>query len=462
MYQPETTGGRVAASPGQPHKMVATPPARANEAGQEIITTVGPNDILLGRGAPFTENPGNIKFRELVGTRHMYYSAAKRQKDKQLVAWRVLKEIEARGGRFLKQLPTRSSGDSSTDKNAEAEAPTRSIENAVWVVVQDQKEILTKIKQLLRDLAPESMSKRIHRRLYRYRKLGRKPGEKITPPSSPLPLLNELESNHGRDTGKQQPGSDQTPPTAWSPAKGTAFSNATMPATPAMGLPFVSNPAGLPQIGVIPWSVGARVASQAISQVPKAHSNPQMNASVPGNVLFHPQMFQQRLVVGQNPAPSGVAPHPLPSNPYPSWVSQSGPLSPPSGQNTSSSPPAGSSGAKPTTPTLLSVVPVPAVNNPRFPVVDARLLPFFHQGVPNAPPVVVLPPIIYAANSPPPAAPVATTLAQVQAQVPPTMGARRQPTYTQSKPMTTQKSVRTTEEARQIKAATVVSVEETM
>lgn len=126
-------------------------------------TTVGPNDILMGRGAPITENPGNTKLRELVVQHIPDYARAVKQKDKHAVALRILEQIHQRGGRFLRK--------------------TNDKEHA-FVVVKNEKEKITKVKQLLRDMEPHSLSKRIERRRYQYRKLGQKANNQNSTKSS--------------------------------------------------------------------------------------------------------------------------------------------------------------------------------------------------------------------------------------------------------------------------------------
>ena len=144
--------------------------------GDRIVYSVGPHDVLMGRGAPITENPGNARLRQLVKERLRLplFSQAMCQKDKHNVAVDIVNEIKARGGRFLRKHGTVTEGTSaSNDRETGAASSSNShLQKPCWIVVQDEKQIITKTKQLLRDMEPESMSRRLERRMYRYRKLG--------------------------------------------------------------------------------------------------------------------------------------------------------------------------------------------------------------------------------------------------------------------------------------------------
>ena len=68
------------------------------------ITTVGDNDVLLGRGAVLLFHPGNVMYRRVVQDHRSEYLLANRA-DKKHVAYKVMRCIEDQhGGRFLKRL----------------------------------------------------------------------------------------------------------------------------------------------------------------------------------------------------------------------------------------------------------------------------------------------------------------------------------------------------------------------
>lgn len=68
-----------------------------------IVYQVGPFDVIMGRGAPITDNPGNANLRQLVSERHALYTQAVRQKEKHDVAVSIAQHIQAQGGKFLRK-----------------------------------------------------------------------------------------------------------------------------------------------------------------------------------------------------------------------------------------------------------------------------------------------------------------------------------------------------------------------
>ena len=146
-----------------------------------LVYKVGPDDVLFGRGTPVTDNEGNIRLRRIIGQRQAEYSNAKKQKDKQRVALEIVHQITANGGRFLRKttiagqplIEKKSAAAVGKGKVSAVDGSSDSEEPSCWIVVSDEKELTAKVKQLLRDMGPEAMSRRIERRLYRYRKLGK-------------------------------------------------------------------------------------------------------------------------------------------------------------------------------------------------------------------------------------------------------------------------------------------------
>jgi hypothetical protein len=66
------------------------------------IDLPGTKDVLLGRGKPVQDHPGNILLRTLVSTFMDQYKSALKL-DKSLVALKVVVETKRCGGRFLKR-----------------------------------------------------------------------------------------------------------------------------------------------------------------------------------------------------------------------------------------------------------------------------------------------------------------------------------------------------------------------
>lgn len=68
------------------------------------VTVPGPNDILLGRGAPIINYEGNVRFRALVSTRKLEYVGSGRHQVKDGIAKSIIDEIGRRKGRFLRRV----------------------------------------------------------------------------------------------------------------------------------------------------------------------------------------------------------------------------------------------------------------------------------------------------------------------------------------------------------------------
>ena len=113
---------------------------------REVIEKLGPNDVLLGRGAPISEYGGNVWLRNLVLSRQEDYVRAVKRQDKHRVAMEIVETVQNNGGRFLRRIGS----------NANAKAQ--------WQQVLNLDEILGKIKQLLRDMGPKARQKRANRR----------------------------------------------------------------------------------------------------------------------------------------------------------------------------------------------------------------------------------------------------------------------------------------------------------
>ena len=83
--------------------------------------SIGPNDVLLGRGGATNNHDGNRKFRLIVAEhQHEYLQARKR--DKVIIARRIVAIVQGTGGRFLKQGHSNSTWVEVTDKRAQEKA----------------------------------------------------------------------------------------------------------------------------------------------------------------------------------------------------------------------------------------------------------------------------------------------------------------------------------------------------
>jgi hypothetical protein len=85
-----------------PTKSANRPPAKFCESPAKPFSVIYdplPNDILLGRGKPTQDRPGNVRFREMIDKHVDEYD-----KDKNGAKVTVLRILKEEGGRFLKEL----------------------------------------------------------------------------------------------------------------------------------------------------------------------------------------------------------------------------------------------------------------------------------------------------------------------------------------------------------------------
>jgi hypothetical protein len=126
-------------------------------ATREITTHLLPDDVLMGRGAFTTEQEGNKRLRQLVLSRRTAYSAVRRHKEKQKIVADIVQAIRAREGRFLRRLEDTLDGDLQDSSRASFQALPS------WEILggkDDEKVIVDKVKQLLRDADPVTALKR--------------------------------------------------------------------------------------------------------------------------------------------------------------------------------------------------------------------------------------------------------------------------------------------------------------
>ena len=140
---------------------------KTSSDSSKYITELGPDDVLLGRGAPIINYVGNVKFRSLVRSRKNDYITSGRHKIKDKVAKSIMKEIQRRGGRFLKRVETSKKGgsaahsicrnkhqttnSSSDDGGTSSQAPAQHPQDVKVYQIADYEIALEKVKQALRD-----------------------------------------------------------------------------------------------------------------------------------------------------------------------------------------------------------------------------------------------------------------------------------------------------------------------
>ena len=106
-----------------------------------LIWTLGPHDIVCGRGAPVTWNEGNRSFHDLIVARQAEYLCSKRS-EKPEVATRIMELIKAKGGRFVRRVKNGCQG------------------RFGWEEIEE-KRAYEKVCQSLRERAPEVRRKMI-------------------------------------------------------------------------------------------------------------------------------------------------------------------------------------------------------------------------------------------------------------------------------------------------------------
>lgn len=125
-----------------------TSKATTNKDVDNLVTELRPHDVIMGRGLSASEYEGNKRLRKMVQSRREAYVNAESREAKQNVAREIIAAVRAQGGRFLRRHVA--FGASSTQ--------------SVWQAIQDPEEMMTKVKQLLRDMAPEVKERRVQRR----------------------------------------------------------------------------------------------------------------------------------------------------------------------------------------------------------------------------------------------------------------------------------------------------------
>eukprot|EP00934_Nitzschia_sp_Nitz4_P008768 Nitzschia sp. Nitz4//scaffold158_size52425//24430//25248//NITZ4_006858-RA/size52425-processed-gene-0.29-mRNA-1//-1//CDS//3329537510//8758//frame0 len=71
---------------------------------EELITQIGANDVLLGRGAGPNEHSGNVAFRMTIAKFKKTYMATTNRRRKNMIARDAVKAIKATNGRFLQRV----------------------------------------------------------------------------------------------------------------------------------------------------------------------------------------------------------------------------------------------------------------------------------------------------------------------------------------------------------------------
>jgi hypothetical protein len=77
---------------------------KASCTKRRLISDIGPNDVLLGRGAGPNEHVGNITFRQIVADHKKAYMTTTNRKIKNQIAKQAIQVVKADNGRFLQKV----------------------------------------------------------------------------------------------------------------------------------------------------------------------------------------------------------------------------------------------------------------------------------------------------------------------------------------------------------------------
>ena len=106
----------------------------------EPVDSLNDNDVLFGRGAEASFYIGTQRFRDLIEPKKEAYMRASKHSEKNALAAEIVAAVREKGGRFLRQDET-------------AEPVDDIVEQGTWYEVNDDKEILKKTKQGLRQMS---------------------------------------------------------------------------------------------------------------------------------------------------------------------------------------------------------------------------------------------------------------------------------------------------------------------
>ncbi len=98
----------------------------------EIVECPSSNDVVFRKGRPlYKRNPGNMQYRELIAAASYQHSEAGRS-GKYTITWKIVQQIEDKGGRFLEWTPL--------DHGS----------GGMWVAMTDRKAIREKVASALK------------------------------------------------------------------------------------------------------------------------------------------------------------------------------------------------------------------------------------------------------------------------------------------------------------------------
>ena len=96
----------------------SSPTFDSSELRVSDSSSVGPHDVLLGRGGATNSHTGNRNFRKIVAQHQQEYLKAKKR-EKVVIAQRIVAIVKGNGGRFLKRTDNALNWIEVTDKRAQ-------------------------------------------------------------------------------------------------------------------------------------------------------------------------------------------------------------------------------------------------------------------------------------------------------------------------------------------------------
>jgi len=140
-YNGELDTDRLPHSP--PQKATIKRPLLLSAGKLEVEAAgLGDHDVLCGRGVPFHQHIGNIRWRRIVNANKEVYSQHKTNTHKFFMALSIVVAIERQGGRFIRLHMEKKNG------------------NVVTFIPIDRKHAIEKTKQALREKPKETFCRK--------------------------------------------------------------------------------------------------------------------------------------------------------------------------------------------------------------------------------------------------------------------------------------------------------------
>ncbi len=114
----------------------------SSSVAENAIECPNLNDVVFRPGKSYMIHPGNVMFRSLIESKLQEHFAATRS-EKAAIAWSIVREVELKGGRFLKWN-----------------------NRGWWAEFEDRSEIRYKIPSYFRDFTRNSKARKKRRELF--------------------------------------------------------------------------------------------------------------------------------------------------------------------------------------------------------------------------------------------------------------------------------------------------------